>query len=186
MCDRCFQRVWKVFPCRRNRKYTTYVPVYTLTKGNQILATGFKINETSLRLIGRDGVSLDDHWRHVGAKSAYKSIAVPKFPNLFFVYGPNGAFAHSSAFVAIETSVSMIIGALRPVIRQEKTTVEVRIDYAERDYRDTVQGLKDTVWDRCHSHYIDQSGNNHVLYPWTASWFYARSLFETRSAWLYF
>ena len=52
-------------------------------------ATGFHVTDIPFarRVFGRDGRSLHDVWS--GSPQAYKGTAVPGYPNLFFLLGPN-------------------------------------------------------------------------------------------------
>ncbi len=54
-----------------------------------VLATGFHAHNyiRPARVTGRDGVRLDDVWS--GSLRNYLSLAIPGFPNLFFMIGPN-------------------------------------------------------------------------------------------------
>lgn len=73
-----------------------------------ICATGFDAvdgNYTRIAIKGREGASLKDHWAESGPIS-YLGIAVPNFPNLFMISGPNGPFCNLPP--AIETHVEMI------------------------------------------------------------------------------
>jgi cation diffusion facilitator CzcD-associated flavoprotein CzcO len=53
-----------------------------------VLATGFdaRAYERPLKIIGEDGVSLDEVW--ADGPHAYRSVAVPGFPNLFMLMAP--------------------------------------------------------------------------------------------------
>ena len=55
-----------------------------------VLATGFRVDRfvRPMRVIGRDGVPLDDVWAE--GPFAYMALAVPELPNFFMLQGPNG------------------------------------------------------------------------------------------------
>ena len=62
-----------------------------------ILATGFDSVTGSLaqlNIVGTDGGTIADHWKD-GTRTAM-GIAMPKFPNMFFLYGPQAPTAFSS------------------------------------------------------------------------------------------
>ena len=62
-----------------------------------IFATGFDAvdgNYTRLRIRGRDGQSLQEHWNQKNGPSSYLGVAVPNFPNWFMITGPMGAFTN--------------------------------------------------------------------------------------------
>jgi cation diffusion facilitator CzcD-associated flavoprotein CzcO len=53
-----------------------------------VYATGFDAQAymRPMRLIGMDGVSIDDVWRH--GVFSYRGVSLPGFPNFFMLYGP--------------------------------------------------------------------------------------------------
>src|SRR3546814_13060915 len=55
-----------------------------------VLATGFRADRflRPIEVRGRDGIRLDDVW--ADRPSAHVALAVPGFPNLFLLNGPNG------------------------------------------------------------------------------------------------
>lgn len=72
-----------------------------------ILATGFDAIEGSynrIRIRGRGGFTLKDHW--INGSTAYLGVAVPDFPNLLMITGPQGPF--SNVPPAIEAHVAFI------------------------------------------------------------------------------
>lgn len=56
-----------------------------------VTATGFEVTRYLLpaRFIGRGGVDLHDDMWSIDGPRAYVSLMVPKFPNMFILYGPN-------------------------------------------------------------------------------------------------
>lgn len=71
-----------------------------------VLGTGFRSTEflAPMQVTGRRGATLDDAWRE-GAE-AHLGMAVPGFPNLFLLYGPNTNLGHNSIIFMIEPSGS--------------------------------------------------------------------------------
>jgi 4-hydroxyacetophenone monooxygenase len=59
-------------------------PVDVIIYGTGFLASRFLYPMT---IRGRGGVTLEDHWH--GDARAYLGVSVPRFPNLFCLYGPN-------------------------------------------------------------------------------------------------
>lgn len=78
-----------------------------------IFGTGFESQafHGALRVTGRKGVSLDDAWRD-GAQ-AYLGMAVPDFPNMFVVYGPNTNLNHNSIISMLEIQQDYILSAMK-------------------------------------------------------------------------
>lgn len=77
-----------------------------------IFATGFDAvegNYTRLRVRGRNGESMKDHWEN--GPAAYVGVSVPGFPNLFMILGAGGAFCNIPHLV--EAQVEFITAAIR-------------------------------------------------------------------------
>lgn len=73
-----------------------------------IFATGFDAvdgNYTRLRIKGRNGTTLGEHWKPIGP-TTYLGLGVSSFPNLFMITGPNGPFTNVPP--NIETYVGFI------------------------------------------------------------------------------
>jgi cation diffusion facilitator CzcD-associated flavoprotein CzcO len=88
-----------------------------------VFATGFDaVTGSYLRMDirGRGGEALREHWRD-GA-SSYLGIAVPGFPNMFMVYGPNTVFSNLPP--AIETQVEWISDLVTAAEADGITSVE--------------------------------------------------------------
>ena len=134
-----------------------------------IFGTGFSVTDMPLgRLVrGRGGRTLDEHWR--GSPNAHLGTAIPGFPNLFMLLGPNTGLGHSSMIYMIESQVAHVMDALRVMRERDLGTVEVRADVAERFNEAVDRKLQGTVWNTgCASWYLDDTGRNATLWPdWT-------------------
>jgi len=136
-----------------------------------IWGTGFQAADPVPRgvFFGRDGVDILDAWKD-GAE-AYKGTAVPGFPNLFFIVGPNTGLGHSSMVFMIESQVRYIADALESLDQRKAGTAEVSPS-ALRRYNDRLQArIGKAVWNTggCQSWYLDQNGRNVTLWP-GATW----------------
>jgi cation diffusion facilitator CzcD-associated flavoprotein CzcO len=130
-------------------------------------ATGFHVTDIPFarRVVGRDGRSLHDVWD--GSPQAYKGTAVPGFPNMFFLLGPNTGLGHNSIVHMIESQIAYVMDALRKMREESTGVVEVRAD-AFRQWNDALQRrLPPTVWNSggCSSWYIDRNGLNTTIWP---------------------
>ncbi|MFD6894388.1 flavin-containing monooxygenase [Rhodococcus sp. NPDC060086] len=56
-----------------------------------LTAVGFEVTKWlwPMDFRGRDGVHIEDRWNMEGGPRAFQGLAVPQFPNLFVLYGPN-------------------------------------------------------------------------------------------------
>ena len=132
-----------------------------------ILGTGFKVfdNPGMAMIRGRDGRSLLDQWE--GSPRAYLGTAVPGFPNLFFIVGPNSAGGFNSIIFTSEAHINYAASCLREMDRQGVETVEVKPEVYEAFNRDTERRLAGSVWNEggCASWYLDENGRNGVWWP---------------------
>lgn len=124
-----------------------------------IFGTGFHSTEflSPLRITGRDGRDLDDAWSE-GAR-AHLGVAVPGFPNLFMLYGPNTNLGHNSILFMIEQQVGYIRQLIARMVVDGDTSVEVT-DAAMAAYdREIEAATAQTVWaGDCHSWYKNDAG----------------------------
>jgi cation diffusion facilitator CzcD-associated flavoprotein CzcO len=134
-----------------------------------IFGTGFQVTEMPVGRIvrGPGGKTLDEVWQ--GSPRAHLGTAMPGFPNLFLLLGPNTGLGHSSMVYMIESQVAYVMDALRHMDVQGADTVEVRAEAAERFNADVDQRMQGTVWNTgCASWYLDVTGRNSMLWPdWT-------------------
>jgi cation diffusion facilitator CzcD-associated flavoprotein CzcO len=135
-----------------------------------IFGTGFQVTETpyAYQLRGRDGRLMSDLWQ--GSPRAYLGTAVPGFPNLFLLLGPNTGLGHSSMIYMIESQVEHVLEAIKVIDREKAATVEVRSEALAAYNSDVDDQMRGTVWDTggCSSFYIDSTGRNATLWPgWT-------------------
>jgi cation diffusion facilitator CzcD-associated flavoprotein CzcO len=132
-----------------------------------ILGTGFKVfdNPGMAMIHGRDGRSLLDHWQ--GSPRAYLGTAVPAFPNLFFIVGPNSAGGFNSIIFTSEAHINYVARCLKEMDRQGVDTVEVKPEVYDAFNRDTERRLATSVWNEggCASWYLDENGRNGVWWP---------------------
>ena len=78
-----------------------------------IFGTGFQVTDMPVgRMVrGPGGKTLDDLWQ--GSPSAHLGTAMPGFPNLFVLLGPNTGLGHTSMVYMIESQVAYVLDALQ-------------------------------------------------------------------------
>jgi cation diffusion facilitator CzcD-associated flavoprotein CzcO len=132
-----------------------------------VYGTGFLVNQVPLpmRIVGRDGVDLNDAWRDNGPQ-AYLGMMSAGFPNLFMLLGPNTGLGHHSVLFMLEQQIRYLIACLRHMRADGKTSIEVRAQ-AQREFNDDLQRrLRTAVWGSgCNSWYLDRDGRNTALWP---------------------
>ncbi|GAA0442211.1 4-hydroxyacetophenone monooxygenase [Acrocarpospora corrugata] len=122
-----------------------------------VYATGFETTGFLLpvRVTGRDGQDLHQQWEE-GAE-AYLGMAVPHFPNLFLLYGPNTNLGHSSIVFMIECQTRYIMGCLGLI--GSRGPMEVRAEAMDRWRRALDEAMRAMVWQAgCASWYKTASG----------------------------
>jgi cation diffusion facilitator CzcD-associated flavoprotein CzcO len=131
-----------------------------------VYGTGFRATEflTPLRVTGVGGARLDDVW--AGGARAYLGLAVPAFPNMFLMYGPNTNTGNTSVIYFHESQARYIVQAARLVAAGH--VLDVRPEIASV-YDDEMQTrLAGSVWAGCDSWYRTPSGRVVTNWPGTA------------------
>lgn len=131
-----------------------------------IFATGFNVSNagTPFPITGVDGRQLNDEWKR-GA-SAYKSINVAGYPNLFLTFGPNSGPGHNSALVYMESQINYIVKAVRTITSLDLKGLDVRQSAQESHNRAIQKRLSRTNWNSgCKSWYLTEDGFNATMYP---------------------
>jgi cation diffusion facilitator CzcD-associated flavoprotein CzcO len=130
-----------------------------------VLATGFQAHNymRPMNLCGRDGLSIDDAWAE--GPRAWAMMAIPGFPNLFTVLGPNSPTGVMSMQYVAELNARYITEWLRRFRDGEITTVEITEEATSRFADDVAEAMGPTVWNTgCNSYYF--ADDNHIdLWP---------------------
>jgi cation diffusion facilitator CzcD-associated flavoprotein CzcO len=133
-----------------------------------VLATGFRVDRfmRPMQVVGRNGVSLDDVWAE--RPSAYLSISIPDFPNLFMLNGPNGPVGNFSLIEVAELQFAYIMQLVDQVRSGRCREVSASHAASVRFDEDRVEAAKHTIWAAggCSSWYLDDRGIP-AAWPWT-------------------
>jgi cation diffusion facilitator CzcD-associated flavoprotein CzcO len=124
-----------------------------------IFGTGFRATEflAPLEITGRDGLALNEVWKD-GAY-AYLGMAVPGFPNLFLLYGPNTNLGHNSIILMLEWQTRYVLRCVEAMRACGLGSMDVRADVTRRYDQVIRAGLHRTVWEGgCTSWYMTASG----------------------------
>ena len=132
-----------------------------------IFGTGFHVTDWPLaeRITGRDGRTMAE--AGAGSLKALRGTAVPGFPNLFILLGPNTGLGHTSVVVMSEAQAGYVVKALRHMSAAGLATLEARTS-AHEDWNARIQQrLRGTVWNAggCRSWYLDKNGVNTAIWP---------------------
>jgi cation diffusion facilitator CzcD-associated flavoprotein CzcO len=135
-----------------------------------VLATGFKTHGfvAPMEVIGAQGRTLAHEWADV--PRAYLGLTVPRFPNMFLLYGPNTNGGTGSVVYTIEAGINHVLAALQELDRAGARRIEVSRAAADAFDRDLRTALKGTVWHTgCTNWYVDERGNDPNQWPWVWS-----------------
>lgn len=134
-----------------------------------IFSTGFEATRFLLpmEIYGRDGVELREYWEDDNAK-AYLGICTPKFPNLFFVYGPNTNGSGGSFLAWSESQVDYIVQLLQAMVENGIGSIEAREDLHEQYNREVDEAHSRMIWThpRLTTYYRNSRGRVVVNNPW--------------------
>jgi hypothetical protein len=108
-----------------------------------------------MKVIGPGGHELSEQWRD-GAR-AHLGIAVPSFPNLFLLYGPNTNLGSGSIVHMLESQIGYVRQAVE-LLATAARTLAVRPDAASRFDTEMQQRLGGSVWTERQSWYRTESG----------------------------
>jgi cation diffusion facilitator CzcD-associated flavoprotein CzcO len=130
-----------------------------------IYATGFKTNDFMfpMEIAGRDGQTLREAW--ADGPHAHMGIAVPGFPSLFIMYGPNTNTSGGSIITYEEAQAAYIRQALELVRWRRAGAIEVRADVEAASDREVQARFIGTAWTQCDSWYRDKTGRIVANWP---------------------
>lgn len=131
-----------------------------------VLATGFDAH-AYLRPMAVEGAgrSLDEAWTE--GPRAYRTVALPGFPNLFTIMGPHSPIGNFSLIAVAESQADYILGWIEAMRRGEVVAVaptDAATDAYNAELRTALPG---TVWaSGCTSWYLGPDGLPE-LWPWS-------------------
>jgi cation diffusion facilitator CzcD-associated flavoprotein CzcO len=134
-----------------------------------IFGTGFEATNPPIahRIRGPEGRTLAETWQ--GSPKAHLGVSVAGFPNLFFLLGPNTGLGHNSVLLMVEAQTAYVRQALAYRRRHGLAAIEPDPDAQARFLAEVDAGTKGSVWTAggCASWYLDSTGRNSTLWPWS-------------------
>lgn len=141
-----------------------------------ITAIGYRYNRSQMvdRLLGVGGRTLGEVWNQ--SPRAYLGSAVPGFPNMFILLGPN-AIGINSVIFTLESQINYVMGAIRTIDRKRAGRIEVRASALGRYVTEMDRRSRGSVWTDggCKAYYTDDEGRNYAIYPGFAAEFRRRT-----------
>lgn len=134
-----------------------------------IIATGFDVLNfgTAFDITGKSGETLRDHWGDNG--KAYLGTAIPDFPNLFMLYGPNTQPGHGGSLLfVIERQMNYIMSMIQQMAENDLAAVEVKTEVHDRYNKEVDAAHEKMVWTHpgMQTYYRNSQGRVVVNYPW--------------------
>jgi cation diffusion facilitator CzcD-associated flavoprotein CzcO len=132
-----------------------------------VYATGYCATDgvISYPVEGKQGRSIAKQWAEF--PRAYLGTALPGFPNLFIITGPNTGIGHTSAIFIIEAQLEYIAQCIRKVLGSGQKSIDVT-EEAEAGYTQMIHSeMEKTVWKAggCTSWYQSESGHIIAMFP---------------------
>lgn len=131
-----------------------------------VLATGFRVDRflRPIEVTGPDGLTLDHAWE--ARPYSYLGLAVPGFPNLFLLNGPNGPVGNFSLIEVAELQMGYVMQLLDAFDVAGGALVSPTPEATEAFEASRVEAAKNTVWmTGCSSWYLDDRGVP-ASWPW--------------------
>lgn len=132
-----------------------------------VLATGFDAHQfmRPVAITGPGGMTLDDMWRD--GPVAFRSVAIPGFPNLFTILGPHCPVGNFSLIEVAEMQVDYLIQLVEKVAASGCDLVQPRLDVTWALNDEMREASKKTIWaSGCRSWYLDEHGTP-ATWPFT-------------------
>lgn len=139
-----------------------------------IYGTGFAASDylSTLEVTGRGGRRLHDDWAD-GAE-AYLGTAVPGYPNLFTLYGPNTNGVTSIIYI-LEAQTEFVRRMLDDMVDRGAAAVEVGRSVTDAFNAEIQRAMADTVWmSNCNNYFRHASGKNVTQFPYRGTAFAER------------
>ncbi|HET7736341.1 MAG TPA: NAD(P)/FAD-dependent oxidoreductase [Nocardioidaceae bacterium] len=135
-----------------------------------VTATGFdtQLYTRPMELVGSEGTRLSDLWEK--RIFGYKSIALPGFPNVFTLLGPQSPFGNQSLFGVAETQMNFVMDRLAEWRRGEFESMSPTPEATERFNAEVRDAMPNTIWvtGGCDSWYLGPDGTP-TIWPWTVA-----------------
>jgi 4-hydroxyacetophenone monooxygenase len=143
-----------------------------------IFATGFQASAflMPMEIVGRGGVELHDHW--AGTARAYMGVAIPDYPNLFLLYGPNtNIVVNGSTIFFAECEMRYVMGCIRLSLQRDAAALDVRTEVHDAYNQKIDRGNELMAWGTpgVQSWYKNAAGHVTQNWPFTLLEFWTQT-----------
>lgn len=132
-----------------------------------VLATGFDPQAfmRPMELVGENGITLEEAWEN--GPSAYRTVALPNFPNFFMLMGPHSPFGNQSLVLVAETQADYVVWWIDQLRAGRAVAGAPAAEATDRYNAEMRDAMPETVWmTGCKSWYLGKDGLPQ-LWPWT-------------------
>jgi|TARA_R110002167_G_scaffold90549_3_gene243964 cation diffusion facilitator CzcD-associated flavoprotein CzcO len=136
-----------------------------------VLATGFHADRfmRPMQITGENGITLEQAWAE--RPTAYMSVSIPGFPNLFMLNGPNGPVGNFSLIEIAEQQWHYISQLMAPVENGEYQKISATQTALDNFDKARIAAAKKSIFGSgCQSWYLDSQGVP-ATWPWTRAQF---------------
>jgi cation diffusion facilitator CzcD-associated flavoprotein CzcO len=134
-----------------------------------VLATGFDSHAylRPMNLVGPNGHTLEEAWR--GGPKAYRTVAIPDFPNFFMLMGPHSPVGNFSLVPIAEAQADYVLRWIESWRRGEFDSASPTSGATDSYNTRLRAAMPGTVWaSGCNSWYLGEDGVPEV-WPWSPS-----------------
>jgi cation diffusion facilitator CzcD-associated flavoprotein CzcO len=118
-------------------------------------------------LIGEGGRTLSQTWQVSNGPRAYRTVALPGFPNFFFIMGPHSPVGNFSLVAVAETQAKYIMRWIDRWREGQFDTAAPKQSVTDAYNAEIKEAAKTTIWNSgCNSWYLGKDGLPE-LWPWT-------------------
>jgi cation diffusion facilitator CzcD-associated flavoprotein CzcO len=130
-----------------------------------IYGTGFRTTEFMfpMEITGANGYELRECW--ADGAHAHLGMSVPRFPNMFLMYGPNTNTSGGSIIFYHEAQAAYLRQALEQLRDRGAGAIEVRPEVEAASDRALQARFAGTAWTQCDSWYRDEQGRIVANWP---------------------
>ena len=149
-----------------------------------IYATGFYPSRMlwPMKIRGLGGVDLQEHWD--GNPRAYLGMTIPKFPNLFCMYGPNtNIVANGSIIFFSECEMRYILGCIKLLLETGSAALDCKQSVHDTYNQWIDEGNLQMAWgaSNVRSWYKNSQGRVTQNWPFTLLEFWKRTQVPDKS-----
>lgn len=137
-----------------------------------VYATGFHVSDSFkyVEIKGLNGEDLADRFNREGP-IAHRGTTIADVPNAFMLLGPNTGLGHNSMVYMIESQIHYVAEAIKAVEKAGAQALAPTRAAQDAYNAELQEKLGHSVWNTggCSSWYLDEHGNNRVLwggYTW--------------------